>query len=269
MPYHTVGGPLETSCQLEGVLETIESRRKELQRDLDETVRIEEQLRRQILAEFNLKEPNYPVITDAPKLEFNSSNSTDSLMDPSTPKTAVKTYKEMQSPDFLPFNPHSFDNTDLCGPGLPRYRSSRGAASFDDNFGCGAAGALFDATADLSGSGATALIEGGSAAAAAAMRDRNRFGGGAGRQQGGNRSRSHSPINGNQHQTGFGGPTLTSSFDTIDFRTGMSGHRGLNNSKLNAGNSPTPRGSFLRMSEHVGIGRVRGPLQRSSASNAS
>ena len=49
-------------------------------------------------------------------------------------------------------------------------------------------------------------------------------------------------------------PTLTSSFDTVDFRTGMSCHRGL---QTNARHSPTPRGRGLShrymMSEHRGI----------------
>lgn len=49
-------------------------------------------------------------------------------------------------------------------------------------------------------------------------------------------------------------PALTSSFDTVDFRTGMSCHRGL---QTNARHSPTPRGRGLShrymMSEHRGI----------------
>lgn len=57
----------------------------------------------------------------------------------------------------------------------------------------------------------------------------------------------------------YAAPTLTSSFDGIDFRTGMSGHRGLNHVANKSGSShysPTPRYRNMRlMSEHRGIAR--------------
>jgi hypothetical protein len=57
----------------------------------------------------------------------------------------------------------------------------------------------------------------------------------------------------------YGAPTLTSSFDGINFRTGMSGHRGLNhvaNAHASSQHSPTPRYRNMRlMSEHRGIAR--------------
>jgi hypothetical protein len=274
---------LEKSCRLEGVLDTIVSRRKELQRELDENNKIEGNLRREI--EFELQvESNYPVVAEAPKIELSPSHGKDNAAEPITPKAITKQNDNFQtflrtpeaspdnvlnltgrSPDLrdyentgFPFSPNSIDNADLCGPGLPGYRS-RGGASFDDAYGYGCGAVLFAPTSVL-GPSDNDLIEGNPSSGARGFGTKSSGGGGA-------RSRSHSPDAGHQHP-GLG-PTLTSSFDTIDFRTGMSGHRGLSHTaKLTPGHSPVLRGSSLRMSEHRGIARVRGPLQRSSASNA-
>jgi hypothetical protein len=261
-------------------LDTIVSRRKELQRELDENNKIEENLWREIELELQV-ESNYPVVADAPKIELSPSDGKDAA-EPITPKATTKQNDNFQtflrtpeaspnnvlnltgrSPDLrdyentgFPFSPNSIDNADLCGPGLPGYRS-RGGASFDDAYGYGCGAVLFAPTSVL-GASDNDLIE---ANPSSGMRG---FGN---KSSDGARSRSHSPDTGNQHP-GLG-PTLTSSFDTIDFRTGMSGHRGLSHTaKLTPGHSPVLRSSSLRMSEHRGIARVRGPLQRSSASNA-
>lgn len=266
---------MEKSCRLEGLLDTVINRGKDLQKELEENTRIEESLRRQIEAELQLV-PNHPVVSEAPRIEDLSPSNSGDAGEPTTPRASNDPYLPMPgggSPyksEFIltgrptdlrdyenrifPFSPSSIDNSDLCGPGLPGYRGSgRGAAAFEEttsyDYGCGAV--LFAPTPLFHHSN-NAMIEGGGAL------------GGAGAGAGIHRVRSNSTDN----HPGLGPSALSSSFDTIDFRTGMSGHRGLTNSKLNPGHSPTPRGSQLRMSEHRGIGRVRGPLQRSSASNS-
>jgi hypothetical protein len=48
-------------------------------------------------------------------------------------------------------------------------------------------------------------------------------------------------------------PTLTASFDNIDFRTGLSGHRALTTAHLHS--SPKPKRHIRMMGEHRGLGR--------------
>jgi len=62
-------------------------------------------------------------------------------------------------------------------------------------------------------------------------------------------------------------PHRTSSFDTIDFRTGMSGHRALLSARTaDSRVAPQSRGRALLMSAHMGIGRIRAPPQTRSKS---
>jgi hypothetical protein len=257
---YLVGGPLEKSCRLEGLLDTVINRGKDLQKELDENNRIEESIRREINAEL-LVEPNHPVVTEAPRIFENLSPASSSdacepttprsgkndvaLHYPRTPELSPNTLLINGRPSDLrdyenhafPFTSHSRDNADLCGPGLPGYR--RNETGYD--FACGAS--LLGNNVHLFTQPDTYMLE-----SAQNRRDRSNSSDGV----------NHPSL----------GPALTSSFDTIDFRTGMSGHRGLTNAKPNPGHSPTPRGARLRMSEHRGIGRARGPLQRSSASNS-
>jgi hypothetical protein len=259
---------LEKSCRLEGLLETVINRGKDLQKELEENSKIEESIRKEIEADLQV-EPNHPVITEAPRMEELLQAGSRDACDPTTPgsgkcdSSQPCLHTPEVSPDSFiitgqpadlhdyengafPFSPNSIDNADISGPGLPSYRR-RATESYDETgyaYGCGAAilgnGVHLFTSGDPPGN---ALLEG--AHGGTGYRDRSN-------------SSDHPGL----------GPTLTSSFDTIDFRTGMSGHRGLNNAKLNPGHSPTPRGMRLMMSEHRGIGRARGPLQRSSASNS-
>lgn len=61
-------------------------------------------------------------------------------------------------------------------------------------------------------------------------------------------------------------PARTQSFDNIDFRTGMSCHRALGSTR--AADPRANRGTIRMMSQHMGIGRIRGP-SKSSASSVS
>ena len=252
------------------------NRGSDLQKELDENSRIEESLRREIAAELE-KEPSHPIVTDAAKAEEPSAPVVNKeIREPSTPtgegndgtSSQMTPSPDVSSPDSgvvidglpvgnhgisifgepcaFPFSPNSIDNADLGNPGLPGYRRN-GSLDEADFYGCGATSFL---------SGQVRLFGDSRQQPTSPMRltvDNE------------NRGRTIS-ADGGGHPTLS--PTLTSSFDTIDFRTGMSGHRGLNNPKKhNAPHSPTPR-TRMMMSEHRGIGRVRGPLNRSATSNS-
>jgi hypothetical protein len=60
-------------------------------------------------------------------------------------------------------------------------------------------------------------------------------------------------------------PPRTPSFDAIDFRTGMSGHRGLMSTRT-ADPRAAPRFRPRMMSEHMGISRMRGPVRSDTRS---
>jgi hypothetical protein len=57
-------------------------------------------------------------------------------------------------------------------------------------------------------------------------------------------------------------PPRTASFDTIDFRTGMSGHRGLTSARTADRRAVPPARRRIMMSEHMGISRMRGSQMR-------
>ena len=274
------------------------NRGKDLQRELEENNRIEEALRREIEAEMQL-EPEHPVIAD-------TTHFTEDIIEPVTPK-ASGTNKELHQPIFgtpnesplseansvkkstdlsqyqirpLPQSPS--DNNDVTpefrASGLPSYRT-RQASSFDDeatlaDYGCGAA---------ILGNSAFRLFTTSSSAASTAPQlPENQYSVVPQTNSYGNTSSRFRSMSSDAHHHHHGDLGSTSSFDAIDFRTGMSGHRGLNKSsstiaaKGNGANyhyghhSPTPHsGSRFMMSEHRGIARVRGPLQKIYAFNTS
>jgi hypothetical protein len=255
--YCTVGGPLEKACRLEGLLDTVINRGKDLQRELEENYRVEEALRREIEAEL-LVEPVHPVISDPPP-PISPTQSKDAA-EPTTPKEGSRGGGDLQTPQESPVgttglpirssdlqnyefpSPNSMDC--FHSPGLPSYRT-RQASSFDESivdYGCGVS--ILSGTRIFSSAPTheNTLTE--------SPHSPHRF-----------RSISSDAHDGLQHPT--------SSFDAIDFRTGLSGHRGLNAAHTHGkcNQSPTPR-SRLMMSEHRGIGRVRGPLQKLAAPNA-
>jgi hypothetical protein len=268
---------------LEGLLDTIVNRGKDLQRELDENKKIEERLRREIEAEL-AEEPNAPVITEPPKLdEISPTNSTHSSPQPTTPKRAKSKDDAVSQPilhtpeestqegafilggprseegvnggspsfetsEFL-FSPNSIDNSDLNNPGLPSYRRAPEEETMDSfAFGCGAvflpAGVRLFSESNNSNTGLLAGLSLDEADTAPQTRERS---------------------NSTDGPPSLGTPSLTSSFDTIDFRTGMSGHRALMSSKSRTSFSPVTRvGGRMMMSEHRGIGRVRGPAHHSN-----
>lgn len=287
--YPIVGGPMEKSCRLEGLLGTVKSRGKDLKKELDENDMVEASIRSQIEAELGV-EPSHPVVKEPPKIqELSQSSSRESC---STPTDSKKIDDISQpflrtpdvSPDLIinerrhqvdengvasaferpasfPISPNSIDNSDLNNPGLPAYRMT--SDTFDDTmYGCGAA--------FLGGNTLHLFAEEGPPSENPTVLTGLTYRGVGANNE--NRERSHSSESHNhfQNQHRQLSPTLTSSFDTVDFRTGMSGHRGLNNASKKRINhltgSPTPRPRLL-MSETRGIARIRGPLNKSSTSN--
>jgi hypothetical protein len=284
--YSIVAGPLDSSCRLEGLLDTVVSRGMGLQRTLDENNNIEMSLRKQLEAAGEAL-PIHPIITEAPRRDDLSDadckglDRSDTL--PSTP-TGSRTGSErdvlaqpvLSTPPRTPSrdvvimqsasmeaevsmtpaarahgapSPNSIDNSDIAGPGFPSYRRA-GSDDYDLHelaLGCGAA--FFSGNAALFGeslSKASKIITGTSATAADGALHNNEN---TRTVRTSNSSDPASPL-------WQSAPILSTSFDTVDFRNGLSGHRGLTNSAKSSGSSPNTRG-FPRMSDHHGIARAR------------
>jgi hypothetical protein len=275
-----VAGPLDSSCRLEGLLDTVVSRGKGLQRTLDENHHIEMSLRKQVEAAGET-DPLHPIITEAPKRDDISLTDSTGMM-PSTPtgsqgdglaqpifgcpRTPSRDVIIMQSASMeaevsmteaaSASSPYSIDNADLDGKGLPSYRRNT-TDEYDLHelaLGCGAA--FFSGNAALFGesiSKASNRMRG----LALMTPETSRYNNENSRTvQSSSSLDPPSPL----WQTA---PMLSSSFDTVDFRTGLSGHRALGSSaaKSGHGSSPNTRGHTLRMSDSRGIGQVRGPLR--------
>lgn len=284
LPQLLVGGPLDSVCRLEGLLDTIVNRGRDLQSTIEQNQQIEVSLRKQIHTKMH-EPPEYPVITEPNLLCYSEDNedqndgsppttptnqevaahtshiqtpermpsreSTQALTHPSSSATyhaGVRPLSGSESPS-CPRSPNSIDNSDLQTAGIPAYRRTVSEDDLDTlAFGCGAAflssgTGLFGADTWM-GQRADLL--------APSTGDQISPSGRTRRQSMEDAFLMHAA------------PTLTSSFDGVDFRTGLSGHRALSNAKT--GSSPTPRGRPTRMmmSQHSGIGRIRAPPRRNS-----
>lgn len=285
----SVGGPLDKSCQFEGTLYMVERRRKELQRQLEQFERLSHSLKADI-EELEGQDPTHPVITLPPVPETQEQSLNPAGSCPSTPVPSKLDFPIPLSPTIVTagadgveltenFNlprtpgrqpdspteltsPYSIDNSDITrhysnltgGKNLSLYRVEDATSSMAQ-FGCssllsfgqnyydsddedgiaeGLVGLSFDSeTSDTAANRPPALtctprMQGVCAVPRAVS----------------------SPH--------IYSPPRTPSFDTIDFRTGMSGHRGLLSTRT-ADPRATPRGRLLMMSEHMGISRMRGP----------
>jgi hypothetical protein len=248
-----------------------------LQRTLDENHHIEMSLRKQVEAAGEAL-PIHPIITEAPKRDDLSvvdcrmdqsdthpstptGSRRDVLEQPvlSSPRTPSRDVIIMQSASMEAEvsmthaayahspSPNSIDNADISGPGLPSYRRTA-----DDEYdlhelalGCGSS--FFSVNAALFGESISKVM--GTSLPAS---DANIYNNENARTVQTSHSDPASPL-------WQSAPILSTSFDTVDFRCGFSGHRALTNSaKSSGGSSPNTRG-FPRMSEHRGIGKVRGP----------
>lgn len=234
-----------------------------MQKTLEENNEIEEKLKQQ-LEEAQAQEPVEPVISDPPAPEL-----LEPTVAPPTPETPLTppVQRCMSTPDHLdsslampqreqfytprtdfgrflqgsrraPHSPASIDNSDILmlpGPAMPRYGSS---VSFEEQENHQPLGGGFACGVALSLEGAEDFIHRPRPSTPSWSSSRPHF-----------------------RSTGSGDPSsltpsLTSSFDGVDFRTGLSGHRGLSHArKLH--NSPKPRSQIRMMGEHRGIAHIR------------
>lgn len=262
----TVGGPLDISCRLEGVLRTIEDRGNDLAKTLEENNATLNALREQIAQEKE-KEASHPIISH-PRED-------PAPMTPTSPSTPIKPktidveeniheHLAIPSPNSMSsmteareninsiyrgqfagtHSPNSIDNSDIVNSTRAMLRQT---ASADDTFnhfvfGCGSG--LF---------GQSSIFGNPNALGRSAARGRSSSGDVAALTD-----HAHNRI----------GPA--SSFDTVstrgtglNFRTGFSGHRGFFSTKT--ARSERPRGQIRMMGEHRG---VSGVTRRNSPSNS-
>ena len=289
-----VGGPIEKSCRLEGMLRSVSREQEELQKKLDEINRLANGLKDQI--NFEQEQPeSHPVISPLhppePAQGANDENDAQAATgNPSTPPGVAKTdslspvigmhltastdstevelgnprtpARDHQDPKVMLHSPaHScpmpndtrlaqLDQPFIDGQsaGLPRYRVNsdddlHGLHGLTWGFGCGTTlfgERLIEADSD-NGNIMTLSFDD-------FVDDNATIG-------------AHSRGAATLHTVAGGegqnaeSPLRSGSFDGVNFRTGMSGHRGLNQSR--ARNSPLTRTNFRMMSEHRGIGTTR------------
>lgn len=272
-----VGGPLDKSCQLEGILDSVASRKRELERELREL----EDLSRGLGEEVQLalsQEPSHPIITPTPEIERPSSPkaspSPESSPVPRSPidKLKITTSEDSveiaRSPDQVaaslhdsvelthetppqlsPSNlmsPHTIDNADLSATFFVDDDSAVMGNSIPEQLGCeifGATRCVMDEDEGLIGLSFDIADTFGTVAPAPPPRLRPSARTSTGRSPG----RRIIPS-----------PSMSSSFDSqgINFRTGMSGHCALGHSKQRSGTAQ-PQRLVRFMGEHRGIGKLR------------
>jgi hypothetical protein len=325
-----VGGALDESCRLEGLLNTVLCRGEDLQKTLDDNRQIERSLQRQL--EMALaSEPSHPIISHLPREHHDDHDDDDDHVDDDedcklpasashdpedaahiqnhnhllqTPRQAATTL--LQTPErsvtdvyhtpqqrsvidsenspASPKSPNSIDNSDIgIGPYMPHYRecgsqdssSGGGGGGRIVDFGCGSV-LLEEGASELFGEnvGSSGIIAGDRSVRSTGARGDTRRSTTSATTDDNNRLRSASiELLGRRpspQTTGAGAasatgssssqhhlhpaPTLTASFDNIDFRTGLSGHRALTTAHLHS--SPKPNKRHIRMmGEHRGLGR--------------
>ena len=301
---------MEKSCQLEGMMESVISKEQELQKALDEIKRLRDGLRNKIemeqqqtpehpiicapkvLEEDTLVNDENDELalgahpTTPPKMSISESSSPGGLrLSQSTDSTAVEAGDRAYTTQHLP-SVHSpahscpmptyvdpINRPLMEGPstGLPSYRvyNDDDLHGLSIGFGCGSA--LFGERLldrDRSSDQLMSLSFDGSFAD-----DNNTVGGRS-------RASTHTmPLPGPSHTlVGSGSPGRpespvfrTASFDNgVNFRTGMSGHRGLNQMrKKGSSSSPSARREVRMMSVHSGIGASRGTNRRAETQSNS
>jgi len=246
------------------------ARGEDLENELKSNRRVEEHIRKKIETAKKV-DPTFPIVSDPVAPDVQSPIDENDVHEPLTPRSDASglTQPILQTPEsflklglsrFIDVDPNlnaipslhhqhsirsdspaSIDNSDIAaGSHLPTLRRSASHEHFHDiSLGCGTT--LFGESL----AGSLPYLE----------RDEN--------------DSLHNPIalariksalEYSQSQPSCVTPTQTSSFDHVDFRTGLSGHGGLNIARR----SPAPRCASIRMmSEHRGIARQR-PSSRNS-----
>ena len=284
-----VGAPLEKSCQFEGMLWSVQQKRETLERELEEIDGLVNGLRYKIQIE-QMNDPEHPVITppkvveETPFNDENDASSTGASNGPSTPTpqhsfdadspvgirsvgSHGSTEVNLGMPPFTPGHhmptlgevyanspahscplPGTFHNHHLLQPsidsepaGLPRYRiTEEDENGLPWSFACGSA--LFGER----------LLDQDCAPTMAYSFDDTMFDSALAGRSTASRSLVARTIAASVNLTPGDGSLRSGSFDgPINFRTGMSGHTGLNVSRKKS--SPIDRPNIRMMSEHRGI----------------
>jgi hypothetical protein len=282
-----VGGPLEQSCRLEGMLDSVTQKRMQLQKELDEIDLLADGLREQIKAEHEHPE-EHPVIS-ARKEVHNINDENDTAVEKTHPATPPKPIQNVdlqlsastdstevelgfhQTP--VQAQRNLFENSparscpmpmtehlavtdehlqqpfmDEQSAGLPRYRINNDDSDMGltgSLFGCGSA--LFgERLLELDGNSRN-LLEG-MQSMVHSFDD----------EEGTTRSNNTARTTDDSAYRSM--PSRTGSFDGVpgvNFRTGMSGHRGLTQVKKKASPSANNRREIRMMSDHRGVAYVR------------
>ena len=301
--YSLVGAPLDRCCRLEGMIETLSLRGKDLQGALSENQHLEARLRTQVEKELE-KDPDKPIISEAPRVEDETiSESTvnplekaelpsdvqgyeNPLLIPGSPReviiseTSDSSGLEMvgenrvllysDAANRLPSSPNSIDNSDFNGnaPGMPRYRRNNDDDLNEFGFGCGSSlfgkGFLNFEEAEQGVGLSFDSLDGNHPGQNNPRQAENTS---STRSFQGSVSSPSRPLQNQSNLTNFiaaASPMLSSSFDTVDWRTGMSGHRALSKSSPRA--THVSRNVRL-MSEHRGVGRAASRNSNSPSSS--
>lgn len=253
----TVGGPLDDSCKLEGMLNLVQARKKELEDKMEEIQCLSTSLLRRI-SETRQQEPSHPIISHLPEAadEDVGLKTCDSATSVSTPlpkhqrevvvATSPDAEHEFEIMDgdsvssivnLVPRTPNTIDNSDI----IRTYADENMYPGTTESHYMCSPFSFFSGSEDSEErhQDDTYILPGRSfEEQASRIRPRIR--------------RSLAPA-----------IAVSPSMGSVDFSTGLSGHRALTSSK-------TGRGQVQRqvrmMSEHRGIGTFRGPLRRSQQS---
>ena len=285
-----MGQPIEKSCQLEGTLDMIELRKKQLQRQLEEVERVSESLKSSI-EEVQNEEPTHPVITTLPiltpavSLEHVPESGGTSPCTPNKANEEEQVHSAPHSPSIVASDgtdgvevtehtpgaivrhPHSpgligspctIDNSDITshynrlvssGANLmSMYEPTENDHPDSVEFGCASFfGKRYASDEEECGMGrliGLSFDSEGSENMAENHIHRSTL--------------SSTPSRGVASRSFSSAPPASASFDTVDFRTGMSGHRALLSTRTSDRRTMPSKREVLRMSQHMGISKLRG-----------
>jgi hypothetical protein len=294
---------LDEACKLEGMLETVRAKQQDLQRSLDEVQQLSNGLRDKI--HFESKEPEvHPVIAHPRLIEEdmvtqNNENerSGPAATNPVTPPKikqgtgsfstdelaltgsagssgivdmGIHGVHRPRHPNAMTIHSSALTNMDrpyMGGPstGLPSYRVNTEDEfhGITLGFGCGTSlfGERLIESQNLGDDDSLMALSFDSF-----VDDAQTIGGVSSGATASSHHAMHG-VSGDNHAPES--PLRSGSFDGINFRTGMSGHRGLSQAKKKA--SPCATRELPKMSAHMGIGvgrsarRVNSPAQHSPA----
>jgi hypothetical protein len=249
-------------------MDTVKTRGEELAKSLDENRQVEELLRLHV-EQAQAKDPTHPVVSEPP-LPVRLADAPTTPEGPSTPTEMTLHPPYTPRPDLVtkhhphsfhtpqtqthptPHSPASIDNSDMFsamggfslmpGPVMPRYGSS-GSYEEQENY--------YSTSGTGFGCGVGFIVEEEEGTAPVHFRH--------------TAVRLDRPRSATVHDASTWAPNLAGSFDAVDFRTGLSGHRGLSHGRRKPGMSPQPRSQIRMMGEHRGLATFRMAAARHQA----